>query len=85
MCLEVLSAPTKVYGGWLFKLDSIDKGTGENFRGYKKKNGCCFCELNFDKDKSLKLKMPQNRYQEAPQRQTSSKELTIIVCRAWNA
>ena len=29
--------------------------------------------------------MPQNRYQEAPQRQTSSKEGTIIVSRACNA
>ena len=69
----------------MVKLNGIDKCTGENFGGYKKNYGCCFCELNFDKDKSLKLKMPQNRYQEAPQRQTSSKEGTIIVSRACNA
>ena len=58
---------------------------GENFGGYKKKDGCCCSKLNFDKDKSLKFKVSQNRYEEAPQRQTSSKEGTIIVSKACNA
>ena len=71
--LRGFETPTKVYDWWLFKLKGIDKGTGENFGGYKKKDGCCICKLHFDKDNSLKLEMPQNRYQEAPQRQTSSK------------
>ena len=83
--LRSFETQTKVYGWWLLKLNGIDKGTGENFGGYKKKDGCCFCKLNFDKHKSLKLTMPQNRYQEAPKRQTSSKEGTIIVCRVCNA
>ena len=80
--LRGFEALTKVYGWWLFKLKGIDKCTGENFGGYKKKDGCCICKLNFDKNKSLKFKVPQNRYQEASQRQTSSKEGTIIICRA---
>ena len=83
--LRSFETQTKVYGWWLLKLNGIDKGTGENFGGYKKKDGCCFCKLNFDKHKSLKLEMPQNRYQETPQRQTSSKKGTIIVCRVCNA
>ena len=53
--LRGFEAPTKVYGRWLFKLNGIDKGTGENFKGYKKKNGCCCSKLNFDKDKTLSV------------------------------
>ena len=58
---------------------------GENFVSYKKKDGCCICKLHFGKDKCLKLKMPRNRYQGAPQRKASNKEGTIIVSKACNA
>ena len=83
--LRGFEAPTRVSGWWLFKLNGIDKGTGENFVGYEKKDECCICKLHFDKDKCLRLEMPQNRYQGAPQRQTSNKEGTIIVSKACNA
>ena len=66
-------------------MNGINKGTGEIFSGYKGKDGSCICKLNFDKDKHLQMKIPQDKYKWAPQRQTSSIEATIIVCRACNA
>ena len=83
--LRGFEAPTNVYGCCLSKLNGINKGTGENFSGYKRKDGSSICKINCDKDKHLQMKIPQNRYKWDPQRQTSSEGAAIIVCRSCNA